>query len=294
MGTVVSIMETFELKYFLAVARNENIHRASEQLRISPGSLSKAVARLESELGVRLFHREKKTLRITAQGRVLQKQAAQIVQLEEAARVAVAGTKGSLNAVFAGSEVLLLQFAMPLVDGVQKRHPGSTFEFQIADEQSAVERIVQGDAHLAITTQNVPTGLDSKLLAQASFQTCVGEGHPLYARAKSAKAIPVEDVLLHPFVSPSHPLLGTVGAKQSLDGWRDDKFPRKVKYFASSIKLIESLVESGRAVAYLPDYLVKHLKAVPLKITGCPYSCTQKIQLVARGAKDMGWLARLF
>ncbi|MCX6126924.1 MAG: LysR family transcriptional regulator, partial [Proteobacteria bacterium] len=75
-------METFELKYFLGVARSENVNLASKTLAVSPGSLSKAIARLESELGVKLFSRIGRNIRLTAEGRHLLERASEILRLE--------------------------------------------------------------------------------------------------------------------------------------------------------------------------------------------------------------------
>ena len=104
-------MEIFELKYFLGVARDENIHRASEKLHVSPGSLSKAISRLENELSVTLFSREGRNIRLTDHGRLFQKRASEIVQLEEAARLELAGHEGAIQVVIAGPEILLTKTA---------------------------------------------------------------------------------------------------------------------------------------------------------------------------------------
>ena len=50
-------MDTLKLKYFSAVAESGSVRRAAELLRVSPPSLSKAVAHLEAELGLKLFIR---------------------------------------------------------------------------------------------------------------------------------------------------------------------------------------------------------------------------------------------
>ena len=77
-------MEIFELKYFLAVATEVNIHRASERLRVSPGSISKAVARIEKELGTPLTRRSGRGIELTDAGKMLKLRAASILQIEEA------------------------------------------------------------------------------------------------------------------------------------------------------------------------------------------------------------------
>jgi DNA-binding transcriptional LysR family regulator len=289
-------MEIFELRYFLGVARHENLHRASEALRVSPGSLSKAIRRLEEELSTKLFHREGRNIRLTDHGRVLQRRASQLVQLEESTKLELAGHAGSLRVVLAGPEVLLTKMGLPVVASLRQRHPKLFVELHGVSDELALQEVAKGEAHLALVTEEVPAsrGLQAKSLGEAKFQTYVGKGHPLYARAKAGKTIPVEEVLEHSFVSPSHPLLGRVGLKQSLDGWRDDQFPRQVAYLTSSLKILEELLTSGQALAYLPGYFAEDLEAEILKISGCPYACTQKVKLVARNPKAVSWLNRLF
>jgi len=284
------------MKYFLGVARDENIHRASEKLNVSPGSLSKAIARLEDELSVSLFSREGRNIRLTDHGRLFQVRAAEIVQLEEAARLELAGHEGAIQIVIAGAEILLSELGMSVSQELKSRYPKSRFEFHAVDDDLALGQVSRGEAHLAIVTSDVPSqlGLTAKTLAEPRFQTIVGPKHPLYSLARAGKTVAVEQVLLHPFVSPNHPLLGKVGIKQSLDGWRDDQFPRKIEFLTSSLKILEELVTRGRALAYLPDYYAQRIDAVALKISGCPYTCTQKVRLVAKNPKDRGWLGRWF
>jgi LysR family transcriptional activator of glutamate synthase operon len=283
-------METFELRYFLGVAADQNIHHASRKLHTSPATLSKAIQRLERELGVKLFLREGRNIRLSKEGQLLQRKASEIVHLEETARLAVSGYRGTVHAVFAAPEVLLGRFASSLCKDIKKRFPAATFEYQIATEQECLEKIKKGEAHLGFVSSKVPPGFFVRPLQDSVFQTCVGRGHPLYSLALNKKTVAVEKVLEHGFASPDRALLGTMGTKQSLDGWRDDKFPRRVEHLVSSVKLLEDLVVNGLAVAYFPDYLVESIDVLPLKISGCPYSCKQKIQLVARDLNEVGWL----
>lgn len=293
---IVSFMELFELRYFLGVAREENIHRASERLNVSTGSLSKAVTRLEEELAVALFSREGRNIRLTDHGRLFQKRASEIVQLEENVRLELSGHHGAIQVVLAGPEILLAEMGVKLSSELKKKFPKSTFEFHAVADQDAIGQVSRGEAHLALVTTDVPSHLDlsTKVLAEAHFQTVASLSHPLLAGQRSLKAIPVEEVLKYAFASPNNPLLGRVGLKQSLDGWRDDKLPRKVDYITSSLRLLEELVVRGHALAYLPDYYAKRIGVEALKVSGCPYSCAQKIRLVAKNPKDRTWLSQCF
>lgn len=57
------------LRSFATVALLEHVGQAAEKLHISASPLSRQIQQLESELGVTLFHREKKRLRLTEAGR---------------------------------------------------------------------------------------------------------------------------------------------------------------------------------------------------------------------------------
>ncbi len=245
---------------------------------------------------VKLFHREGRNIKLTDQGLHLQRRASEIVHLEETTKLEVGGHPGALQIVLAGPEILLSRMGVQVSQMIRKKFPQAKFEFHATNDEGALELVSLGEAHLALVTADIPPHkkLTSKTLEETKFQTYVGKAHPLYKKAKAKKVIPVEEVLSHSFVSPSNPLLGQVGVKQSLDGWRDDQFPRKIDYLASSLKLLEELVVEGHAIAYLPDYFCEEKNVEMLKISGCPYYCKQKVKLVSRNPKEIGWLNQIF
>lgn len=63
-------MELLQLRYFKAVAENENLTQTANQLYISPPSLSSTISRLEKELGTELFDRQGNRLHLNARGYV--------------------------------------------------------------------------------------------------------------------------------------------------------------------------------------------------------------------------------
>ena len=65
-------LELNQLRYFLAVAKHENFSRAASELYIAQPSLSKSMAALEAELGLPLFERNGKRIRLSEAGRILQ------------------------------------------------------------------------------------------------------------------------------------------------------------------------------------------------------------------------------
>ena len=74
-------MELRVLKYFLAVAREENITRAAEFLHITQPTLSRQLMQLEDELNAQLFIRGKNRITLTDEGMLLRRRAEEIVDL---------------------------------------------------------------------------------------------------------------------------------------------------------------------------------------------------------------------
>ena len=72
-------MDLRTLRYFLAVARDENMTRAAERLRVTQPTLSKALKSLEDELGKKLFVRHAFNISLTEEGLLLRDRARELV-----------------------------------------------------------------------------------------------------------------------------------------------------------------------------------------------------------------------
>lgn len=76
-------MEIRVLRYFLMVAREENITKAAELLHITQPTLSRQLMQLEDELGTKLFRRSNHSIRLTEDGMLLKRRAQELVQLAD-------------------------------------------------------------------------------------------------------------------------------------------------------------------------------------------------------------------
>jgi len=94
------MLDLRQLRYFIAVAETENVGRAAELLHISQSPLSRQIQQLEEQLGVLLFERRKKRLRLTHEGRDLLGEArvlmANALRVEAFGRRLGSGTAGRL------------------------------------------------------------------------------------------------------------------------------------------------------------------------------------------------------
>ncbi|MFV0416501.1 MAG: LysR family transcriptional regulator [Chthoniobacterales bacterium] len=87
-------MELRHLRYFVAVAEEENVTRAAERLYISQPPLSRQIRQLEEELGVELFERQAQALRLTRAGQVFIPEARAVLERAEEAQRTIRAFSG--------------------------------------------------------------------------------------------------------------------------------------------------------------------------------------------------------
>ena len=82
-------MELMQLRYFVTVAQLQHLTRAAEQLRISQPALSKAISRLEEELGTELFDRSTNRIALNSSGRLYLQYVSQALSMLDSGETAL-------------------------------------------------------------------------------------------------------------------------------------------------------------------------------------------------------------
>ncbi len=149
-------METRLLRYFLAVAREENITRAAESLHISQPSLSKQLMELEQELGKQLLIRGKRKITLTEEGILLRKRADEILTLiEKTERELNADTMQISGEVSIGGNPTAS--VLNAAAAVHREYPDIQFQFYSSDATDVTERLDHGSLDLAVLLTPVDT-----------------------------------------------------------------------------------------------------------------------------------------
>jgi DNA-binding transcriptional LysR family regulator len=147
-------MEVRELRYFLAVAREENITRAAESLHIAQPSLSKQLMELEKKLGKQLLIRGKKKITLTEEGVLLRKRAEEILELVDKTEQEIRSDFGEVMGdiyLGGGTPVTVLQAAARL----RKAYPGVRFHFYSGDAVDVSERLYHGTLDFAVMLEPI-------------------------------------------------------------------------------------------------------------------------------------------
>lgn len=147
-------MEIRELRYFLAVAREENITRAAESLHITQPSLSKQLMELEKKLGKQLLIRGKRKITLTEEGAFLRKRAEEIVELVEKTEQEISyGMEEMMGDIYIGGGIS--ESVLAVAADLRKRYRGIRFHFYGGDAVDVSERLEHGSLDFAIMLEPV-------------------------------------------------------------------------------------------------------------------------------------------
>jgi DNA-binding transcriptional LysR family regulator len=244
-------MELRHLRYFAAVAETGSLSRAARKLFIAQPPLSLQIKQLEEELGVALFTRHPKGVRLTPAGERLVPEARHLLeraaQLRDAARAATrdatAGGSLAIGYVPSASSTVLPE----LVKQLRRRSPGVVLQLRemISDEQAdalvaghidaGVARVLPRHARLAAGCQ-IPD----------PFCLALPRGEPVAGGARNLR-----DYAEHDFVGFTRHR-GPAYFDRSIHLCSQAGFSPRIRYEASTVHGVLDLVSAGLGVALVP------------------------------------------
>lgn len=153
----VIFMELCVLRYFLAVAREENITKAAALLHVTQPTLSRQLMQLEDELGVKLFRRSQYRAVLTEDGMLLRRRAQEIVALADKAERELQHTQAELTGeVSAGcGESVGMTFLSEHIREFRKLHRQVRFRIYSANANDIKERMEKGLLDMGLLTEPV-------------------------------------------------------------------------------------------------------------------------------------------
>ena len=188
-------MEIRTLRYFLAVAREENMTKAAEILHVTQPTLSKALKSLEDELGKKLFTRHSFSIQLTEEGILLRNRAEDLVSMADR----IEREFLSLDDITGGdlylglAESYQIGFLAREIHALKAMYPGLRYHITSGDTEQVAEKLDKGLLDFAVLAEIPDTSkYESLVFPEADIWGLVmPEEDPL----ASKKAVRVDDLI---------------------------------------------------------------------------------------------------
>jgi DNA-binding transcriptional LysR family regulator len=273
-------MELTHLRYFFHVATTGSFAEGARRSHVTPPAMSKAIRKLEDELGAPLFERTTRKVALTSDGELLLDRCRQVLATVDAIPRELGEARGAVTGELriAAMEVFSLELLPAAVGRVVKRHPGVvplTYEMT----PDLMERhLADGSIDVGFTIGGgAAPGVAYETLGESSGVVVCGRGHPLYRDGRLTRA----DLERHPFVVPrffQRPHL------PSLDQFPEGLVARKVGATIELLQMGVALAESGAYLGCFPEISVRRcLRAGSLRaLRGLPRGTPFQLRVLLR------------
>lgn len=248
-----------QLMYFSEAAKYSSFSVAAEKNYISQATFSVAIRKLEKELDIELFYRNRTGVTLTENGKIILDKVHKILnQVHDIEGFSIGSSikyKFSIAAIPSISEVII---PVMLNDILQDRTSALDLSITTVDNFSVYEQVMMGKVRLGV-------GLYNKMLLKNSltFTRLFEDEHVLYVGPQSLlwdkEKITREDVLLHQYVA-----FGDEFLDEKKDWARDffkDESP-SVSLRCNNMNLLGEIISKGDYVALVPSFYAKKDKKI--------------------------------
>ncbi len=244
------------LRYFSVLAQLEHYTLAAARLEISQPSLSSAIRSLEDELGVKLFEKSGRNIRLTEQGRYFQKKVDSAMEELSTATQMLRTSRDNAPVVFR------LGFVSGSLNGSVAQEMASyikedsRFRFHITEgsAKDLMDLLHQEKLDMAIVdVTSRDRSLHFRKLRQRSFYVAVPEGHPLAEK----DSVRVPDLADYPQIGFSHSM------DKSFEDWASH--PDVKQNFICQVNTVSgalSLVTAGLGVTIIPGECITPVEGI--------------------------------
>lgn len=199
-------MELIQMKYFLAVAREESISKAADFLYITQPSLTRQIQKMEKEVGQPLFTRGKK-MRLTEAGQLLRRRAEEILSLYEKTERELICPQASIggDVYIGGGETRAMKYLLDAAQKMREQFPNIKLHIHSGDIADVCEHIDKGllDFGLVIEPADLSRYESLRLPYREVWGLLMEKTHPLAAK----KNIAPQDLRGIPLIQSRHSLL---------------------------------------------------------------------------------------
>lgn len=245
-------MEIRQIQYFLEAAKREHITEAADALHVAQSSVSRQIFNLESELGVELFIREGRSVKLTPLGRVFFERMKQIWSMMEDAKREVEESldpeKGTVRIAF---PISMAAHTLPsIIYSFRTRYPEAKFHMSNALYYDLIDGVINGEFNLAMIAPMPNREKEDKINGATLFTENIVALLPLHHPLSNQKELQLKDLKNDPFcVLPE----GFVFRDQVVKACHDAGFSPQIAFEGKDIDALKGLVSAGLGVALMPE-----------------------------------------
>lgn len=260
-------LELRQIKYFIEVAKKEHVTEAADKLHVAQSAVSRQIANLEAELGVQLFIRQGRNVKLTAIGEIFLQHMEQALHVIEHAKQVIEEymdpERGIIRLGFTSS---MAAYILPnVISAFCEEYPKVQFKLSQGSHYALQERLASGEINMALLGP-VPTkssSVQGTILFHENMIALLPESHPL----ANEKSIQLDQLRSEKFILFPE---GFVLRDIVIQACRQLGFNPDISFEGEELEAIKGLVSAGLGVSLVPeitlvDGQIRSAATVPVK-----------------------------
>lgn len=245
-------MELRQIQYFLEVARREHFTEAADALHVAQSSVSRQVTNLEEELGVELFIREGRNVKLTPIGKIFYERMHLIMNMvDEAKREVIEHLNPEKGTVRLAFPMSMASHTVPtIIQAFRNRYPEAKFQMNSAPHKDLVNGVAKGDFNIALVAPMPNKGREEKFKGTTLFTEKIVALLPSHHPLANRDSIMLRELKDDPFVVLSE---SYVFREQVIQACDNAGFAPKIAFEGEDIHALKGLVSAGLGVALIPE-----------------------------------------
>jgi LysR family transcriptional activator of glutamate synthase operon len=243
-------MELRQLRYFIEVAEREHVTEAAVHLHVAQSAVSHQIAKLEAELGVALFERVRRNVKLTQIGKIFLTHTKTAIQAIDYAKEKVDEYLDPENGTIKiGYPTSLASHLLPtVISAFKAKQPNVSYHLRQGSYAYLIDAVKKGEIGLAFLgpVPMMDSDLETHILFSEGFSALVPANHPIAEK----KSLSLGDLRNDNFVLFPK---GYVLQKISIEACKQAGFEPNIIAVGEDMDAIKGLVSAGIGVSLLPD-----------------------------------------